>query len=128
MAGEWDMADGVNGLTHGRSILRPETDRATPMEVPRLDFGVKVTAARFKDHPRPLSQPLTWMDQRNPGIGILERTNENALRRPAARQANAQQPGREDARVVQDQEITLTKQPREISEATVIDLPGGAAP
>jgi hypothetical protein len=115
------MADRVDRVPHRRAVVGPQSNGPPPVKMPPDHFGIQRACARRESHPRPFPEALPGMHERDPGVGLIGRPHQKALRRAAARQAHADQPRRKHARVVDHQQITRLQQRRQIGEAMMPD-------
>jgi hypothetical protein len=128
------VADGVDRGVDARAIVGPEGHEPASEEAPFENLPVQGVNS-FKHHPRPRFQFLPRMDERLPddsrprgrrGVRPRHRAHEQALHRPAARDAAPQQPRREHAGVVDDQEIAGAQEIGQRGNARVGQRAAGA--
>ena len=107
------MTDRVDDFSHRCAIVGPQPHGPAPVKVTARDFRIQYPAVLFKLHPRSLAEPLSRVDQGDPGVGLARRANEKTFGRAASGQAAPQQPSREDLGVIDDNHVTSSQQRRQ---------------
>lgn len=105
----------IHHLVDGLPSFGPEADRSSPMEVLLEHLDAELVRTRCEHGSSARVQLLSRVHQRLPPV-IAQAANEQALHGPATRVAVAKQAGREDARVVDHQEVGGSQELREIAD------------
>jgi hypothetical protein len=101
------VTDVVHGALERTAVgSEPNGSSSVKAAIENLALDEHVAAREF--HTRSGAQPLSRMDQRFPDFGIAivpDTAQKQALDNPATRQATADQSRRENARIVEDEQV-----------------------
>ena len=120
------MAQPVHRCAYGDTIFGEQAHHP-PVLAAFHDFSVQLTPGVSEHDLRARLHARSWADERQPALAreiacsIIEPRHQQALDRSATRQASAEQPRGEHARVVQHEQIVWCEQPGEVSKRPVRD-------
>src|SRR5437762_13301356 len=125
-----DVADTIDRIGKATGVIRRKSNRASPLEMHRHDFAVDTHAIPLEEHRRAGLQLLSGMNQRVPfrtvgirdlGFGIWDLRQQETLERTPTWDAMTKKPRREDARIVQDDQIARDEITAEVCEHRVLN-------